>query len=255
VSLVEYAAEDAVAVLTLNRPPVNALSGELVADLEAAIADAGDPAIRAVVLTGAPHFAAGADISEFKASMDSGTGGVLAERLSAAVLALEHLAKPVFAAVRGFALGGGLELAMGCDFRYLGEGARVGQAEVKLGLIPGAGGTQRLPRLVGLARARELIYSGRQVNAEEALAIGLADRVVADAELLNATLATAQEYATGPSAALAAAKRALNQGWGLDLPAGLAVESGEFSACFGTEDAVEGVNAFLEKRSAEFKGR
>ncbi len=254
-SLVEYTVEGAVAVLTLNRPPVNALSEELVADLEAGFALAADPAVRAVVVTGAPHFAAGADISEFKAAMESGAGGALAERLSAAILALERLPKPVIAAVRGFALGGGLELAMGCDFRYLAEGARVGQAEIKLGLIPGAGGTQRLPRLVGLARARELVYSGRQVGAEEALAIGLADRVVPDDDLIDVAASAARELAAGPTAALAVAKRVLNEGWGMSLSEALAMEAAGFSSCFATEDAVEGVNAFLEKRLAGFSGR
>jgi len=254
VSLVEYTAEDAVAVLTLNRPPVNALCGDLITDLEAVIVAAGDPAIRAVVLTGAPHFAAGADISEFREAMRSGGGDVLAARLSAAVLSLERLPKPVIAAVRGFALGGGLELAMGCDFRYLAAGARVGQPEILLGLIPGAGGTQRLPRLVGPARARDLVYRGRQVGAEEALAMGLADRVVPDDELADVTLAAAREFAAGPTAALAAAKRALNEGWGLGLSEALAVEAAGFSSCFAAEDAAEGVAAFLEKRPAQFKG-
>ena len=211
--------------------------------------------MRAVVVTGSPHFAAGADIAEFKAAMESGAGDVLATKLSAAILALERLPKPVLAAVRGFALGGGLELALGCDFRYLAEGARVGQAEITLGLIPGAGGTQRLPRLVGLARARELVYGGRQVDAPEALAIGLADSVVPDDELEDVTLGAARELAAGPTAALAAAKRALNEGWGLELSAALAVEAAGFSACFSSEDAAEGVAAFLEKRTADFSGR
>ena len=177
-SLVEYTVEGAVAVLTLNRPPVNALSAALAADLEAAVARAADPAVRAVVVTGSPHFAAGADIGELKAAASGSDDTPLAWRLSAALLALEALPKPTIAAVRGFALGGGLELALACDFRYLAEDARVGLPEIKLGIFPGAGGTQRLPRLVGLGKAREMIYTGRHLKAAEALAIGLADKVV-----------------------------------------------------------------------------
>jgi len=255
VSLVEYSVEGAVAVLTLNRPPVNALSAALVADIEAAVARAADPAVRAVVITGSPHFAAGADIAELKAAASGSDDTPLAGRLSAALLALEALPKPTIAAIRGFALGGGLELALACDFRYLAADARVGLPEIKLGIFPGAGGTQRLPRLVGLSKARELIYTGRHLKADEALAIGLADKVVPAEGLAAAALEFAAALAKGATVALGAAKQAVNATLGLDMEAGLAVEAAGFATCLGTEDAQEGLAAFLEKREAGFKGR
>lgn len=254
-SLVEYTVEGAVAVLTLNRPPVNALSAALVADIEAAVARAADPSVRAVVVTGSPHFAAGADIAELKAAASGSDDTPLAGRLSAALLALEALPKPTIAAIRGFALGGGLELALACDFRYLAEDARVGLPEIKLGIFPGAGGTQRLPRLVGLSKARELIYTGRHLKADEALAIGLADKVVPAEGLAAAALEFAAALAKGATVALGAAKQAVNATLGLDMAAGLAVEAAGFATCLGTEDAQEGLAAFLDKREAGFKGR
>ena len=254
-SLVEYSVEGAVAVLTLNRPPVNALSAALVADIEAAVARAADPAVRAVLVTGSPHFAAGADIAELKAAASGSDDTPLAGRLSAALLALEALPKPTIAAIRGFALGGGLELALACDFRYLAADARVGLPEIKLGIFPGAGGTQRLPRLVGLSKARELIYTGRHLKADEALAIGLADKVVPAEGLAAAALEFAAALAKGATVALGAAKQAVNATLGLDMEAGLAVEAAGFATCLGTEDAQEGLAAFLEKREAGFKGR
>ena len=158
--LVEYSVDRFVALITLNRPPVNALSAELSADLSAAFEHAADPAVRAVVVTGEPHFAAGADIKGFQTAYESESDDTLASDLGQAVRLLELLEKPTIAAVRGFALGGGLELAMGADFRFFADDARVGQPEILLGLIPGAGGTQRLPRLVGYQRAKEIIFSG-----------------------------------------------------------------------------------------------
>jgi enoyl-CoA hydratase/carnithine racemase len=255
VSLVEFSMEGAVAVFTLNRPPVNALSAGLTADLEAAIARAQDPGVRAVVVTGSPHFAAGADITELKAAALAKDETPLAFRLSAALATLEELPKPVIAAVRGFALGGGLELALACDFRFLAEDARVGLPEIKLGIFPGAGGTQRLPRLVGVGKAREMIYTGRHLKAAEALAIGLADRVVPADDLLAAALEYAAVLAKGPTVALGAAKKAINATLGMSMSAGLAVENAGFNACFETEDAGEGLAAFLEKREPGFKGR
>lgn len=254
-SLVEYSLEGAVAVFTLNRPPVNALSVALVADLEAAVAWAADPAVRAVVVTGSPHFAAGADITELKAAASSRDETPLAWRLSGALVLLESLPKPTIAAIRGFALGGGLELALACDFRYLAEDARVGLPEIKLGIFPGAGGTQRLPRLVGLGKARELIYTGRHLKAAEALAIGLADKVVPAESLDAVAMEAAAALAKGATVALGAAKQAINATLGLSMEAGLAVENAGFNACFDTEDAQEGLAAFLQKREPGFKGR
>ncbi len=255
-SLVEYSVADAVAVVRLNRPPVNALSAELSQELEAAFTRAGDPAVRAVVVTGEPHFAAGADIKGFQAAYDSGEQEEgLAHTLATVVRVLEQLPKPTIAAVQGYALGGGLELAMGADFRYLAEDAQVGQPEIKLGIIPGAGGTQRLPRLVGFNRAKEIVMSGRFVDAEEAERIGLADKVFPSGELLAAAIADAAQWAQGPTVALAAAKRAVNEGWGKPIDEAMAVEAEAFAGCFWTDDAKEGVAAFIEKREASFQGR
>jgi enoyl-CoA hydratase/carnithine racemase len=254
-SLVDYSVEGAVGLVRLNRPPVNALSAELSADLLSAFQAAADPEIRAVVITGQPHFAAGADIKGFQAAYDAGSEERLASSLVEAVGALEALEKPTIAAIHGYALGGGLELAMGADFRFLADDARVGQPEILLGLIPGAGGTQRLPRLVGFQKAKELVYSGRQVDATEALAIGLADRVFPADRVLVEALAAAAELAAGPTRAITAAKRALARGWGRPLAEGMAAESEEFHGAFWSEDAREGVAAFLEKRKPGFSGR
>jgi enoyl-CoA hydratase/carnithine racemase len=254
-TLVSLARHDAVAVITLDRPPVNALAGELIEDLHTAVTEAAASDVRAVVITGSPHFAAGADITAFKAAMDGGGAAAdLGMHLSRLTVEIESLPKPVIAAVRGFALGGGLELALACDFRFLADDARVGQPEIKLGIIPGAGGTQRLPRLIGLGKARDLNYSGRMVEADEALAIGLADRVVPAAALLDEALAAAAAWAEGPTLALGIAKRVMNEGLGIPIADALALEADGFAEAFGTEDAAEGVAAFLEKRQAHFSG-
>ena len=255
-SFVDYSVSGSVATITLNRPPVNALSNALIADLEAAIAEAADPGVRVVVLSGRPHFAAGADISEFKAAMESGEEALLTGRwLSKAVRGIELLPKPVIAAVHGYALGGGLEVAMGCDLRFFAEDATAGQPEIKLGIIPGAGGTQRLARLVGMGRARELVYTGRFITAAEALSIGLADRVVPEAELDETAMAFAWSLAGGPAVALGIAKRVITEGWGLPIDEALAIETEGFAESFSSSDAEEGVSAFLEKRDPRFTGK
>jgi enoyl-CoA hydratase len=254
-SLVDFTVEGSVALVRLNRPPVNALSAELSADLQAAFAEAADPQVRAVVVTGQPHFAAGADIKGFRAVYDSGGDQRLARTLADAVSVLEALEKPTVAAVHGYALGGGLELALGADFRFLAEDALVGQPEILLGLIPGAGGTQRLARVVGFQRAKDLVFTGRQVGAQEALQMSLADRVYPADRLLEESLRAAQEMATWPTRAITAAKRATAGGWGRPLEEGLALEAEQFDVSFWTDDAREGVAAFLEKRPAKFQGR
>lgn len=251
-SLVEFSAEDNVGIIRLNRPPVNALNRELVAAVTDAIGEAGHPSLRATVIAGGDHFAAGADIKEFGAVFESSGEDELAADLSLAVSRLEHLDKPTIAAVTGFALGGGLELAMGADFRYLAEDSRVGQPEIKLGIIPGAGGTQRLTRIVGWQRAKELILTGRMVDATEAAAIGLADKVFPADEVVMTAIADAKQWATGPTVAIAAAKRAMLSGFGVE--AGLDAEIAEFKALFATGDAREGVTAFVEKRDPDFSG-
>ncbi len=247
--------DGAVAVVTLNRPPVNALNEDFALELKTAFTECAVPSVRAVVITGSPHFAAGADIKGFQASFDAGVEERSAWTLQEAIAALEGLDKPTIAAVHGYALGGGLELAMGADYRYLADDARVGQPEILLGLIPGAGGTQRLARLVGYQQAKDMVLSGRQVDADEALEIGLADKVFVSAELDAATMEFAREWATKPTVAIAAAKRALNKGFGTPVSEGLLIERDAFNQSFKTEDAREGVAAFIAKREAEFNGR
>lgn len=254
-SLVELSVDGGVALVTLNRPPVNALSEELSNDLADAFGECASDAVRAVVVTGRPHFAAGADIKEFQGAHAAAKEERLAGALVGAIWRLERLEKPTIAAVHGYALGGGLELAMGCDFRYLAEDAKIGQPEIKLGIIPGAGGTQRLTRIVGIQRAKDLVYTGRQVDAGEALALTLADRVFTADELLDRSLDAATGFAAGPTKALAAAKQAINAGIGESMVRAMEIEAEAFERCFWTDDAKEGVAAFVGKRKAEFGGR
>jgi enoyl-CoA hydratase/carnithine racemase len=252
-SMVEVSTEGAVATVTLNRPPVNALSEELSEELVAAFWECRDDAIRAVVVTGRPHFAAGADIKAFQEAHQSAEQHEVAGRLRDAVLALESLPKPTIAAVHGYALGGGLELAMAADFRYLASDATVGQPEITLGLIPGAGGTQRLTRLVGVQASKDLNYSGRHVAADEALALGLADKVLAPDELLEIASRDAAGWASGATRAIAAAKQAITGGLGRPLDEALEIERRAFMDVFWTDDATEGVSAFVEKRKPAFR--
>ena len=252
--LVDFTVSAGVATITLNRPPVNALNAELIADIGEALEQGASPDVRAVVITGSPHFAAGADITEFQDAFDGEADPALASSLSVVATRLQSLAKPTIAAITGFALGGGLELAMGADLRYLSEGARVGQPEILLGIIPGAGGTQRLPRLVGYQRALELCMSGRQVPAEEAARIGIADKVIPEESLLDVALADAAEFAAGPTVAYSAVKQAIAGGYGMPLDRGLEIEAAEFARAFGTGDARAGVAAFLAKEKPQFRG-
>lgn len=252
--LVDYALDGAVAVITLNRPPVNALNPQLIADIDMAIGMAEAADVRAVVITGSPHFAAGADIAGFQRAFESGAEERQATGLSEAVLRLENLPKPTIAAINGFALGGGLELAMGADFRYLGSSARVGQPEILLGIIPGAGGTQRLARIVGPQRCKELCLTGRHVDAEEANAIGLADKIAGDDDVLALALADAHTMAAGPTVAYGAVKRAVMRGFDRTLEEGLAIEAEQFARVFTTTDARIGVKAFLDKEQPDFTG-
>ena len=256
--LVRVETSQSVATLRLNRPPMNALNSALTADLGAAAGRvAADADVRAVVLYGGERlFAAGADIKEM-ADNSYPAMAAYSSRLQEAFNAVAEMAKPVVAAVTGYALGGGLELALSADFRVLGESAQVGQPEILLGLIPGAGGTQRLPRLIGPARAKDLIFSGRFVRADEALAIGLADLVVPDDQVLTAALELAAHYAAGPPIALAAAKHAIDTGLRADLRTGLEIERLGFAGLVATEDARAGMRSFLENGpgKATFSGR
>jgi enoyl-CoA hydratase/carnithine racemase len=247
-----------IATIRLDRPKMNALNAQVQTEIAAAAAQvSADSAVRAVILYGGERvFAAGADIKE----MAPLGAPAMAERAAALQAALNDVAdipKPVVAAVTGYALGGGLELALCADFRVLGESAKVGQPEILLGVIPGAGGTQRLPRLIGPAKAKDLIFSGRHVAAAEALAIGLADRVVPDAEVYQAAQDMVAQYATGPALALRAAKQAVNRGLEVDLRTGLEIERLHFASLFATEDQKAGMGSFLENGpgKAVFEGR
>jgi enoyl-CoA hydratase/carnithine racemase len=247
---------DGVATLRLNGPPMNALSKALLTEIgDAASSFAENPDVKAVVVLGGEKaFAAGADISEFGGEAEAREIGAIFRRAFDAIAAIP---RPVIAAVGGFALGGGLELALACDLRILGDKAKVGQPEILLGIIPGAGGTQRLTRLIGPARAKELIWSGRQVGADEALALGIADKVVPNAELESSALAWASELASGPSVAMGLAKHVINAGLDRSLSEGLDGETAAFIEVFATEDAATGVRSFLEHGpgKAEFRGK
>ncbi len=253
-SLVDYTVTGAVAQITLNRPPVNALNSELIADIDAAVALAEDPTVRAVVINGTKHFAAGADITRFVDSFDKEDSEPQASGLGAVVLRFEALQKPTIAAISGYALGGGLELAMGADFRYLASDAKVGQPEILLGIIPGAGGTQRLSRIVGFQAAKELNFSGRHVGATEAATLGLADKVVEPDKLISTALADAAQWAQGPTRAYHAAKKAMGDGYGLALESALGVERDAFEEVFSTADAKTGILAFVNKEKPKFSG-
>jgi enoyl-CoA hydratase len=237
----------AVATIRLTRPPMNALNTQVQTELAEAAAQVGaDPAIRAVVLYGGEKvFAAGADVKEF-AGQSHEYMMTDATRLTNALDALARIPKPVIAAVTGYALGGGCELALTADFRVSADNARWGQPEILLGIIPGAGGTQRLPRLIGTAKAKELIYTGRFVNAGEALEIGLVDVVVPADKVYEAALAMAAKFAKGPARALGAAKAAIDGGLDTDLATGLRLESHLFASLFATEDRDIGMTSFIE---------
>lgn len=251
--------DDGVRVLTISRPKaLNALSPAVIAELGRALQDtaagAQDGRIRALVITGAGEkaFVAGADIAAM-ADMTEEAARAFSRSGHAVLDALAALPIPVIAAVNGFALGGGCELALACDFIYASENAKFGQPEVKLGVIPGFGGTQRLSRRVGLSRALELCFTGDTIDAAEALRIGLVNRVVPAAELLPAAIATAKKIAAVGPLAVAAAKRVMLAGADLPLSQANALEIDAFAGLFATADQKEGMAAFLAKRKAEFK--
>lgn len=249
--------EAGVGTIRIDRPKVNALSEAVVREIDEAVERAADDGVGAVVVWGGERvFAAGADVKEMS-ELDSTAILRYIEGFHGAFGRLERLPKVTIAAINGYALGGGCELALACDFRWVAEDARLGQPEIALGIMPGAGGTQRLPRLVGLARAKELVLSGRVVRSDEALGIGLVDRVLAPEEVYPAAVEAAESFARGPKLALAAAKRALQSGVEMDLDAGLALEKQSFAALFATEDRTTGMTSFLEKGPgrARFAGR
>jgi enoyl-CoA hydratase len=253
-----YEKKGATAYVTLNRPKVmNALSQATWEDLEAAFTDArDDDAVCGVILTGAGDkaFIAGADISEL-----AHVTAVQAEQSSAygqkILNLIEDLGKPVIAAVNGFALGGGCETAMACTIRIASENAKFGQPEVKLGLLPGGGGTQRLPRLVGKGRALQLILTGGVISAAEAYRIGLVNEVVPPAQLIARAEAILGEIFSNAPLAVKFSLQAVNDGLDTTVSEGLALEASFFGLCAGTEDKKEGTSAFLEKREPQFQGR
>jgi enoyl-CoA hydratase/carnithine racemase len=246
-----------VATIRLQRPPMNALNSQMQNELgEAAAQLSADPDVRAVVLYGGEKvFAAGADVKEF-ATMSHADMVRDAGRLSSSLDAIARIPKPVIAAVTGYALGGGCELALTADFRVCAENAQWGQPEILLGIIPGAGGTQRLPRLIGPARAKDLVYTGRFVDAGEALGLGLVDVVVPAEDVYRTALEMAATYAKGPALALRAAKAAIDGGLDTDLGNGLRLESHLFASLFATSDRAAGMASFIEAGpgKAEFSG-
>ncbi|GAB2800492.1 enoyl-CoA hydratase/isomerase family protein [Streptomyces daliensis] len=247
---------EGVATLRLDRPPMNALDTATQDRLRALAAEVTDrDDVRAVVLHGGEKvFAAGADIKEMQA-MDHAAMVVRSRALQDSFTAIARIPKPVVAAVNGYALGGGCELALCADIRIAGEKAKLGQPEILLGLIPGAGGTQRLARLIGPSRAKDLIFTGRQVKADEALALGLVDRVVPDAEVYEQAHAWAARLAAGPALALRAAKEAVDTGLETDIDTGLTVERTWFAGLFATEDRETGMRSFVEEGPGKAKFR
>lgn len=250
--------QSAALIITINQPAsMNALALEVVADLERALdyVESTGFEYRGVVLTGAGEkaFVAGANIVQMN-EMDAEKAGVYGRRVHVITQRLEALQIPVIAAVNGFALGGGCELALACDFIYASERASFGQPEVTLGLVPGFGGSVRLPRRVGQAMAREMIFTGRRIKSAEALRIGLVNRVVAPEQLLVEAVATIEELAKVSPMAVANAKRAMGKMDSLNISDGLEVEAASFTEAFNTADSVEGRNAFVEKRVADFPG-
>ena len=254
-----YNVADGIATITFNRPDVlNAVRPETWGELEDAVGQAeADDDVRVIVLTGAGEqaFVAGADISV----MSQDTGYI--RQLSAVpwiqrvTCAIEDCPKPVIARINGYALGGGTEIALACDIRVASENAMLGQPEIKLGIIPGAGGTQRLSRLVGAAKAKELVLTGDHISAQEAYQIGLVNHVVPVDELDAKVAKLCQKLASKGAIALQMAKRAINDGLQTDLKTGLAIEAACFALCYGTEDKQEGTRAFVEKRKPVFKNR
>lgn len=255
---IRYQVDDGIAVITMDRPKaLNALNAELLEELADALARIdGDEDIRVLILTGAGEkaFVAGADITEL-ATYDPLQAKMFSASGHRVVAALQALSIPVIAAVNGYALGGGCELALACDFIYASENAMFGLPEINLGIIPGFGGTQRLPRQVGKNRAKEMIFTGSMVPAAEAANIGLVNRVFSADSLLDEALKTANVMAAKGRASLRAAKQAVNRGTETDLENGCAIEIDAFALCFASEDAQEGTRAFLEKRKPDFTGR
>jgi len=249
---------DGIAIVQINRPKaLNALNAATVYELSSMFDDlAVNDAVKAIIVTGSGEksFVAGADIVEMKTktAIEGRRWGQLAQGVFNKI---ENIAKPVIAAVNGYALGGGCELSMACDIRIASEKAKFGQPEVSLGIPPGFGGTQRLPRLVGKGRAKQLLFTGDMIDAQEAYRIGLANEVVAPDDLIPAAKKMAQKIISRAPIAVQVCKSAVNEGMDVDLDSGIAYEAEVFGLCFATEDQKEGMTAFVEKRKAKLVGR
>ncbi|MEV6271196.1 enoyl-CoA hydratase-related protein [Kribbella sp. NPDC051936] len=255
---VNLTVSDGVGTIRLDRPKMNALNVQVQEEIRAAALEAAaNDEVRAVVIYGGERvFAAGADIKEM-ADMSYADMVKRSGPLQSSLSAVAAIPKPTVAAITGYALGGGCELALCADYRIAAEDAKLGQPEILLGIIPGAGGTQRLSRLVGPSKAKDLIYSGRFVDAAESLQIGLVDKVVPAAEVYDAAVAWASQFSKGAAMALRAAKEAIDSGLGVDLATGLEIERTQFAALFATEDRTIGMKSFVENGpgKAEFKGK
>jgi len=253
-----YELSDDIGIITFNRPKaLNALNDALLNELSSALDSiAADENIRVLILTGAGEksFVAGADITEI-ASCTPLSGRRLSKKGQDIFFKLESLSIPVIAAVNGFALGGGCEIALSCDFIYASEKAKFGLPEITLGLIPGYGGTQRLARIVGKNLAKELIFTGKMIKASEAQTIGLVNKVCPPDQLMDSVMETAKAIASKGRFSLEAAKRVVNSGFDIDLADGCKMETDAFALCMASVDAKEGTSAFLEKRAAKFEGK
>ena len=254
---IRYEKKDNIALVTIDRPEaLNALNSTVIAELEQVVTELeNDGTVRDMILTGEGRsFVAGADIGE-QYPLDLDGGRRWGQRGSALFRRMEKLEFPTIAAVNGFALGGGCELAMSCDIILASEKAKFGQPEVGLGITPGFSGTQRLPRRVGVAKAKELIFSGRMVKADEAERIGLVNAVYAPEALLDGAMEMARSFAKNAPIAVKYAKACIDRGMQTDIDSGIACENELFAMCFATADQKEGMSAFLEKRTAEFQNR
>jgi len=255
---IKMSVEEGVAVITIDRPPVNALNTQSMGELAAAIDEAaGDADVKVVVITGAGSYAfvAGADVGEIAKISSADEATALAKKGQAVLDKIEALKKPVIAAINSVCLGGGNELAMACHIRIASDRARFGQPEINLGIIPGFGGTQRLARLCGPAKARELVLTGDMINAQEAQRIGLVNKVVPDGEVLKQAKGMAKKIASKGAVAVRLAQQAIGEGLKGSLAEGLAKEAELFGEVAKTEDMKEGVKAFLEKRQPKFQGK
>lgn len=248
--------EDSLGIITINNPKANALSAALVPELSMAFEELEkDTSVKVIIITGYgdKFFVAGADIKDFL-NKNAIEGRTISRQLQLTLNHIEHSSKPVIAAINGYCLGGGLELAMACDFRYASENAELGQPEIDLGLIPGAGGTQRLPRLVGKGKAKEMMFSGVRIKAKEALEIQLIQKICSQENLLTEVKNIARIIANKSPLILKNLKEVIDMGTEVNINAALVLEADKFGLCFASNDKVEGVNAFLEKRPPNFKG-